>query len=404
MGEKFSINYLENDVFSSDSFFKNPHPYYHDLRTKSPIYWYSPYDSWVVTSYDDIISGLKNPVFSAERLGSFFSLFPSEKRGLFQDLNQFYETWLMFTDPPIHETLKKSVINYFSPRHVKILEGLIKQESENLLKTFSARSHFDVINSFSAPISISVLSNIMGIPETEYSMISELSSQLVGFLGSGIPDEAIGEKALNSLHQLKKYLSHIFEEKSKHSSDDIITSLIQSKKLSEEEMFGVCANLLVDGHEPVSNAIANGIYTFLSNPDQLALLQNDMTLLPSAVEEILRYEPPFTYAARQANEDTHLRNIPIKKGQIVMFMIIAANRDLAHFSNPDTFNIGRENNKHLTFGYGNHFCLGAFMGRFIISIALESLLNKKNIELSVPAKWKKLVGFRALDQLIITSR
>lgn len=408
--EKFPKNrtFEEQNGFLTPSFFDNPYPYYHKLREHDPVYWSQRTQSWLVTSYNEVSIGLRDKSFSVKRGNVNIDILPGDIQKKLHPLRSFYSSWLMYMDPPEHTRLRQLAGKALSPKMVDGMRSGIEETANQLLSSISNRKgSINLMSDFAKPLSISVMANMFNISSYSYSKIEKWSNELVGFLGMRNIDSEKARTSQAALLELMSYLVPIFQERQRNPKNDLISQLIVAKEndetLSEQEILAVCTNILIDGHEPIANAIGNGVLAFLQNPSQVERLNENSLLAESVVDEVLRYDPPFQYSARKATENIELGNKIVQKGQRVQFMLGAANRDPKFFPNPDNFDISRKGNKHTSFGFGSHYCIGATLGRAVLDIAFTQLSQRlPNFKLAnQELVWHQSLGYRGLKSLYV---
>jgi cytochrome P450 len=279
-------------------------------------------------------------------------------------------------DPPDHTRLRQLVAKAFTPRMVEQLRPRVQAIAEALLDAVAGRGEMDLIDDYAFPLPITVIAEMLGIPPADRGQFRDWSDVLV----RTAPPHTIGPEAIAAAEGLGRYLEARIEERRRAPADDLIAGLLQAEeagdKLGKEELQGMVYLLLVAGHETTTNLIGNGVLALLQHPDQLARLRRDSALLPSAVEELLRFCAAVVMSTRYAAEDVALGGVVIPKGGMVLIVIAAANRDPTRFPNPDALDITRADNKHLSFGHGIHYCLGAPLARLEGEIALGTLLRR----------------------------
>jgi cytochrome P450 len=401
---------FEFDSFNKldSAFLYNPYRFYQDLRDHDPVYWSEFFNSWVITRYDDIVVGLRDPRLSVNRCDIYMGMLPEDVQKELESLRRFYSLWLMFSDPPDHIRVRKLLNRYFTPRTVANAAQFIQHQSNELLDIMQSEKQADLLHSFAHPLSVFVIASVLGVPTEDYDLIKKWSNDIVSFLGTGLPVADKGRQAQNSLFKMTNYFEELVSNRQVHPKNDLISSLILDRDkdgcLSSQELIAICANLLVDGHEPVSNLIGNGMLALLQYPEQLDILKKTPYLIGNAVEELLRYDCPFQYCARRTKEEIMIRGQRIEKNQRLLFMIGSGNRDPKYFQNPDRLDIGHsKNSKHLAFGLGTHYCVGAALGRLTIGVAISTLLDRssKLSLMNYPIEWHRSLGYRGLRSLHI---
>ncbi len=389
--------------FLSPSFFGNPYPFYAAIRAIDPVHWSDKTKSWIVTSYEDVYKGLRRPVFTAKRTSSYMTTLSGENRASLEDLENFYSQWLMYMEEPDHGRIKKLTNRPFSPQAVEKQTVLVEQRADILVASLFNKKEMDILTDFATPLALYAMGNMLGIPEEDYPLILKWSHDLVGFLGAR-NDVEKAKETQKTLGELSEYLEPVLAQGPDTIESDLLSVLVRGRQdgvLSDEELLAVVANILIDGHEPMANVITNGMLAILQNSEQLQLLQQNPSLIVSAVEEVIRFDPPFQYAARTALADTILGRKQIKAGDRVQFMLGAANHDPNKFDNPDALDITREPNPHSSFGFGIHYCPGARLGRTVVEKGIQALVQKlPQIQLSESQlQWQQSLGYRGLKCL-----
>lgn len=394
-------------LLTSEAFNQNPYPVYHLLRREAPVYWSDAWGCWLLTRYDDITWTLQDyqTFTSLGRLTASMDL-PEPLWEKAQPLVRHYSQGLINVDPPDHTRMRKLVHLAFTPRAIRKMEAYIEDIVGRLIDARIDRGEMDVIWDFSYPLPVTVIAEMMGIPVEDHPKFKAWSREIVAFMATPKPSPAVLLKSQDALLSMQQYFRDIYAKRRRQPEDDLITALVlaelEGDKLSEEEMVSSCVTILIGGHETTTYLIANGLYALLQHPEQMKLLRDNPALQPTATEEFLRYEGPFQRNRRIATRDVEIGGMLVEKGQLIMQFLGAANRDPAQFSQPDALDIRRSPNKHLAFGYGPHFCVGAPLGRLEASIAIRSLLRRlRNIRLASDSlEWNSAL-FRGLKSLPI---
>jgi cytochrome P450 PksS len=383
---------------------RNPFPLYAQMRANEPVYRaigpVSGHTFWMVTRYEDCVTVLKDPRFikDADHL-----LTPEQRENLgrndaFGDLNRH----MLNLDPPDHTRLRGLVHKAFTPRMVENLRVRIEQIAATLLDDISASgdTQIDLIERFAFPLPITVIAELLGIPVEDRDHFRKWTKAIL----FGTDQQA----AMMAGMEVVAYLHGIFDARRAAPQDDLISALLTVEEagdsLSRQELISMIFLLLVAGHETTVNLIANGMLALLQHPHQQQMLLDDPSLIVSAIEEMLRYHGPVENTlARFAAEDTEFGGQRIHKGEIVMATIMAANRDPEAFDNPDTFDITRNPNRHIAFGSGIHYCLGAPLARLEGAIAIQALLRHlSKLTLAVPEdqlEWNDAIIIRGMKQM-----
>jgi cytochrome P450 len=313
---------------------------------------------------------------------------------------------MIAVDEPDHRRLRRLVSQAFTPRYIESLRPNIQHMADELLDAVQDQGQMDLVQDFAYPLPINVISNMLGVPQADQPQIRVWSEALVtGMRGlGGRPDE----QTLAHMRAFAAYARQLVAFKRQHPADDLTSQLVQLEEegdhLSEAEMLSMITLLIFAGHETTSNLIGIGTLTLLDHPDQLEQLKADLSLVPSAVEELLRFNGPvFTGAPRFATEDLELAGQHIKKGDALVIALSSANRDEAQFTQPDELDIARQLNRHIAFGQGIHICLGAPLARLEGEIAFTTLLRRMPaLHLGVPREsitWRISSNVRGLTAL-----
>lgn len=393
------VRLLEPEVLA------NPYPLYNKLRTEDPVHWDRFLHTWVVTRYPDVLNVLHS--FSADRTPTPEQLTAMGLSGL-NPIAKVMVKQMLFMDAPAHTRLRGLASAAFTPGKVEVLRGHIQEIADDLLDRVEARGEMDVIADFAAPMPAIVTAEMLGVPTEDHEDLKKWSADFAEMLGNfqHNPDRLPG--VLESTNNLTTYFQAAIEKARQHPREGLIhafmTAEINGDRLTDEEIVANCIVTMVGGQETTTNLIGNGLLTLMRNPEQLARLRDNPSLIQSAVEELLRYESPSQHTGRIAREDVQIGDKQIKKGQAVMAIMAAANRDPARFPDPDELILDRKDNKHLAFGWSSHFCFGAPLARMEGQIAFETLLRRlPNLELTPgPLTWRNNSGLRGLMALPVT--
>ncbi len=358
-----------NDMLAQETK-RNPHTFYTPLRESERLFYVEGLDAWVLTTYEDALWLLKDPRFTKDSR-KIYSQEEAERPA--QAVMADHMRNMLMTDPPDHTRLRSLVSKAFTPRMIEQLRPRIQQIADELLDAVQDQGQMDLIPAFAYPLPITVISEMLGIPVAYRQQFRVWTQALVNA-------EAQEERAL-ALQQFLEYIKHLLDEKRAHPAADLVTGLVQVEEngdqLRENELISMIFLLIVAGHETTVNLIGNGTLALLQHPDQWQQIQRDPSLLPSAVEELLRYTAPVSLSdERWATEDIPLHGKLIRKGDMVVAALISANADPQHFSASDELDITRQENHHLAFGKGIHFCLGAPLARLEGQIAFGTLARR----------------------------
>jgi len=306
-------------------------------------------------------------------------------------------------DPPDHTRLRSLVSKAFTPRAVERLAGRVEEITASLLDGLEGRAEFDVIRELAVPLPVTIIAEMLGIPPADRAIFKRWSDVLVGFLDpQAAPAPAVMRATVDEFFE---YVGRVAAERRARPRDDLLTALVQAEeageRLSERELHGTVALLLAAGNETTTNLIGNGLLALLRHPRELDRLREEPAIAESAVEELLRYDSPVQLTGRVATEDLGFRGRRMRTGQNVILVLGAANHDPDVFAAPDRLDLGRADNRHLSFSYGQHFCLGAQLARLEGRITLRALLTRfPDIRLATDRLvWGRFLFLRGLKAL-----
>jgi len=391
----FCMSDIES-VLVSNEFLENPYPVLHQLREEKPVYWSEAIGGWLLTRYDDIVASFKNTAhFSNEnRLSRAVAYLSPERRANYKVFEDHFSTkGLIFSDPPDHTRLRGLVSKVFTPQVVEQMRSRIQDLVNGFLNVVQATGQMDVIADLAVPLPATVISDILGAPSSDRHLFKAWADDLLAFQGVNKPSEETLARAQTALLDVRRYLIGMIGERRARSREDLVSQLVAAEaagdQLSEPELINTCVTLVIAGHETTASLIGNTVYTLLTNANQIELLRQNPGLLVPTIEESLRYESPVARQPRLMKEDAALGGVKFTKGEMVFQMLNAANRDPAHFSNPDEFDIRRQNNRHIAFGHGIHSCIGALLARTEAQIAIGTVLERMpNLHFGpLPAEW-----------------
>ena len=387
--------------FRDPDFRRNPYPYLAYLQRFYPVYR-GEFGVWLITRYEDVKKLNQDP-----RLGR--DLRRWDKYELVRPylanspLEQMVERWIFSLDPPQHTALRSLFATAFAPKAIANLKPQIQRICAELLDQVKRNEAFDFIKDFAQPYPIRVISAMLDLPEDSYDQLKQWSDDLLAIVEPDAPWEA-RQRASLAVTDISGFLNNYLS--SYQDKNSFLGELITRKKNGQLDGNDLVANLIllfVAGHETTTNLLGNGLLALLRHPEQMDTLRQDRTLLPNAVEEILRFDGPAQMNARITHEDIAVRGVRIEAGSLMYCMLGAANRDPDIYSLPHEFDISRQQAPHLTFGGGPHYCLGAPLARLECQIAFETLLSRYPV-LSYKKDsvvWRDLINVRGLESLPI---
>ena len=407
MFERNSSRAFDQHMLSPE-FYANPYPIYHQLRDADPVHWSDAWKGWVLTRYADVTSTLRDfsRFSNVGRIDLFLEQLPEEGRGKMGPLKGHFSRAITHLDPPDHTRIRKLLKTVLSTHLVQSMRPRIEALVNELISEVQDAGRMDVIRDFAYPLPAIVLGEMLGIPPEDRDQYKKWSDDIgVGLVGTGRAALDNVERARQSLFELTDYLRPLVAQRRQHPRNDLISNLIaievKGDRLSERELFSTCITLILAGHGTTTNLIGNGILALLRHPDQLETLKNDPALIEMAVEELLRYDSPLQRIWRMATEDVEIDGKQIRKGQIVLPTMGAANRDPEEFSEPDRLNIRRQDNPHVALGTGIHLCVGGPLARLQGAIAINALLRRlPSLQLETEAlAWEANLFHRGLKSL-----
>jgi len=379
-------------------------PLYRQLRDEAPVHWSPRLGMWVVSRYDDVLAVVQGTDCSVDRFSRIDPVTLRERPEL-GALQVILRDWAVYRDPPDHTRLRSLLAQSFTPRQTEGMRPRIQSIVDELLDRALARGSIDFVADFAFPLPATVVAVMLGVPPGDLDKVRIWSDQIASYIGGAQAGRNNVETAQQGLLEACDYFRRLARARRERPASDVVSLLIaaeeQGRGLCEDELASNCVLLLFAGHETTTNLIGNGLYHLLRHPAELDRLRRNPELVPSAVEEFLRYDPPVSGTIRIAVRDLELAGERIAQGQQVAAMLASANRDPERFPEPERLDLGRAPNRHLAFGYGIHFCLGAALARLEAQIAFRTLLARApalRLAEGEPT-WKPQVFFHGLERL-----
>jgi pimeloyl-[acyl-carrier protein] synthase len=383
----------------------DPYPLYHRFLEEAPVHWDSFLHAWVVTRYTDVLWILHN--CSAQCAPD-----PRQIAAMgVADMSPIADVMvrmMLFMDPPTHSRLRSLAAPAFSAMRAEPLRGHIQEIVDRLLNPLLRAGGMEVLEDFAGPLSTIVTAEMLGVPSSDHRQLKAWSADFAEVLGNfqHNPDQI--PRMLRTLGDMQKYFMEAIRDHRRNPRDAVIDSLlaaeINGERLSDDAVVANCILIMVGGQETTPNLIGNGMLTLLRNPEELDRLRKDLLLVPSAVEELLRYESPSQHTTRIATHDVELSGKNIRKGETMIVVMGAANRDPERFPDPDRVDLSRADNKHLAFGGGAHFCFGAPLARVEGQVAFDTIMRRTpHLRLDPQVlQWRPNLGLRGLESLTIS--
>lgn len=358
----------------------DPLPALRHLQDNDPVHWSPLLSGWVITRYDDVKKIQNNREISADRLTPFYEHAPEETRRQIHEVIRYLNTWVAFKDPPDHTRMRNIMNQILTPGDAERLRPNIESIVAHLLEGLEGRTEFDFINDFANPLPAAVIMDLLGLPREDFAILKTWSEMIQPFIGNATVSDNKYALAEEGAVGMANYFRGIIALREKNPGEDRISALLalrdRGEPFTEDEIIGTCILFLFAGHETTTNLIGNGIRLLLKYPDQLDRLRRDPALIESAVEECLRYDGPTGALVRIVKVTHEMHGKTLKEGDRVFVMINAANHDPRRFDKPELFDITRSPNRHLTFNFGPHFCLGAQIARLEGQIAIGAIVRR----------------------------
>lgn len=391
----------------SPAFVADPYPAYAALRATGRAHYFEPTRQWLIPHYSDVSGLLRD-----RRLGrTYLHRFTHDEFGLdvppaahepFHTLNG---QGILDLEAPDHTRIRRLVAKAFTPRTVEMLAPAVERLAAGLVEKFVAAGGGDLLTAVAEPLPVAVIAEMLGIPESDQGLLRPWSEAICGMFELNPPEET-AQAAVQASVEFSGYLRGLIDERRADPGTDLITALIaahdEEERLTEQEIVSTCVLLLNAGHEATVNATVNGWWTLFQHPEKLALLRGDHALLPTAVEELLRYDTPVPMFARWVLDDIEIEGTIIPRGSQVALLFGSANRDPERFAEAGELDLSREDNPHISFGAGIHYCLGAPLARLELASSFGELLRSApGMRLSEEPEWKPGYVIRGLRELLV---
>ena len=360
------------------SFKANPYLQYGRLRTEDPVHRSIAMQAWILTRYDDCIEVLRNPsTYSSDGRNAGGQLGEAIRRQREESPLGQAQT-LLSTDPPAHTRMRAIVNRVFTPRRVEALRPRIEEIARELLEAAPNAGGFELMAGFAQPLPVIVIAELLGVPPSDRDRFKQWSNAMAATTDV-LNSEAVINQALETTVELIDYFGRFIAERRASPQDDLISALVaaeEAEQLTTDEILAFAILLLVAGNETTTNLIGNGTAALLDHPEVADGLRAAPEAIPAAIEEMLRFDSPVQAVVRIAREDATIDGKQISTGDVLMMMLGAANHDAEQFDDPASFRADRDPNRHLSFGMGPHFCLGAPLARLETEVAFSSLLAR----------------------------
>ena len=410
------LNLTEVDrLLGSGEYRKNPYPIYEYLRENDPIHWCEPWNSWMVMRYDDVEETLRNydRFTLVGRMAKVFESRPACVREQIKPLVDKFSAGIQHSDPPDHTRIRNLIQRIFTPKFVNDKREKIEGFVDSLLDNVMEKKQMEVLADLALPLPLMVLGDLLGFTLEECQKIKKWDDAIVSCVHhvsdkTQTNETALVENARQSSQDQAIWLDEVTEQRRKHPGNDAFSLLVAGMDEGEiknpRELLGTYLAILIGGHETTTALISSGLYQLLLNPDQLKILSNNSELIKNAIEEFLRIESPLQNVSRISVADAEFHSKWIAKGDMVLAFVGSAHRDTRQYSDPDRLDVRREKNRHLAFGSGVHFCIGAHLARLESLLVFNSLLDRfSDIQFSCSnVNWIENDMFRVLKSLPVS--
>ena len=390
------------DLYNPPSdFINNVYKYYNLLREKSPIHKNSD-GSYILTRYKDLVGVYRNfKVWSSDKRSEFGAKFGSSP------LFEHHTTSVVFVDPPDHTRIRKIFQQAFTPKSILGLERNINKLVDSYLVMMHAKKKFDFVSDFSFRLPVDVVCSVLGVPSEDRHLIRDWAHKILGALEPKLTHKQFNEGS-SAVINFKQYLKDQIKFRKTHKhinkANEVLSLLIEAEglELSETELLHQCIFMLNAGHETSTNMLSHGLNELINHRDQYKSLQKEPGRIDTAIDEILRFQPPIQINNRRCLEKTKLGDVVVPEGTSVHMIIAGANRDPLQFFKPETFDISRSPNRHLSFGLGIHICAGINLARVEAKVAFQSLMSSfREINLLKKPKVANRIRFREIKEMQI---
>ncbi|MFE9029131.1 cytochrome P450 [Streptomyces iakyrus] len=389
------------------AFLTDPYPVYAELRARGRVHWFEPTNQWLVPHHADVSALLRDRRlgrtyqhrFSHEEFGRTA---PPPEHEPFHTLN---DHGMLDLEPPDHTRIRRLVSKAFTPRTVERLKPYVRGLADELVSALVANGGGDLLKDVAEPLPVAVIAEMLGIPESDRAPLRPWSADICGMYELK-PSEDTAAKAVRASVEFSDYLRELIAARRKEPGEDLISGLIaahdEGDRLTEQEMISTCVLLLNAGHEATVNATVNGWYALFRNPSQLAALRADHTLVPSAIEELMRYDTPLQLFERWVLDEIEIDGTTIPRGAEIAMLFGSANHDPAVFRNPADLDLTRADNPHISFSAGIHYCIGAPLARIELAASMGALLERApTLRLAAEPERKPNFVIRGLEGLAV---
>ncbi len=389
------------------AFLTDPYPVYAELRARGRVHWFEPTNQWLVPHHADVSALLRD-----RRLGrtyqhrftheEFGRTAPPPEQEPFHTLN---DHGMLDLEPPDHTRIRRLVSKAFTPRTVERLKPYVRGLADELASALAEAGGGDLLKDVAEPLPVAVIAEMLGIPESDRAPLRPWSADICGMYELN-PSGETAAKAVRASVEFSDYLRELIAARRKEPGEDLVSGLIaahdEGDRLTEQEMISTCVLLLNAGHEATVNSTVNGWYALFRNPSQLELLRSDHTLIPSAIEELMRYDTPLQLFERWVLDEIEIAGTTIPRGAEIAMLFGSANHDPTVFRDPSALDLTRTDNPHISFSAGIHYCIGAPLARIELAASMGALLERApTLRLAAEPERKPNFVIRGLEGLAV---
>ena len=401
---------IDIDLMGPDAL-ADPAAYFATLRATQPVFWDRRYRSWVITSYRHTAEALRDERFSSDRIDPYIRkrLAGPDTDPLVRQAFEVLSGWMVFKEEPAHNRLRRLCNQAFTPKSIDALRTRATSLTEELLDAIPSPGEFDLIETVAAPLPSIIIAEMLGVPIEDRAEFEQWTAKVSPLVSTGLDDPTRYGSVAAGMDSLVHYFRTLVARYEAQPADNLISALIRAREendaLSDAELIATCTLMLFGGHETTANFIANSVLALLRHPDQLAAVRAGTVDMKAALDEFMRYDGPGKSVVRVAREDFEFHGQQIKAGQRVFLILSVANRDPEAFAEADRLRLDRGLVRHVGFGLGTHFCLGAPLAKLEAGVAIPAIV-KRFPKLEVvpgPLKWLPFLGTRGLRELRLST-
>ena len=401
---------IDIDLMGPDAL-ADPSAYFATLRATQPVFWDRRYRSWVITSYRHTAEALRDERFSSDRIDPYIRkrLAGPDTDPLVRQAFEVLSGWMVFKEEPAHNRLRRLCNQAFTPKSIDALRTRATSLTEELLDAIPSPGEFDLIETVAAPLPSIIIAEMLGVPIEDRAEFEQWTAKVSPLVSTGLDDPTRYGSVAAGMDSLVHYFRTLVARYEAQPADNLISALIRAREendaLSDAELIATCTLMLFGGHETTANFIANSVLALLRHPDQLAAVRADGVDMKAALDEFMRYDGPGKSVVRVAREDFEFHGQQIKAGQRVFLILSVANRDPEAFAEADRLRLDRGLVRHVGFGLGTHFCLGAPLAKLEAGVAIPAIVKRfPKLELVPgPLKWLPFLGTRGLRELRLST-